>query len=303
MNRLLLAAALLVHAAMSPVARAEAPASKLMPPHAPVFIAALPAAVSFVAWLPVDKQPDLVDLDVRVEVVLPHGCGDTIAGLLRHDGPRLEGDDDYDVVVRRNAVGECKKDAVRIGDRASFRFRVADGQTRTLTIGGRTIKVARQGKTLTLDGEEAGGDVPGAPATAPPSTLVYGEVASASVLSARRIAGTPDSTDVDLQVSAKWPTCAGPPLGLLGRGDAETHFALARFLPLARAPFDAPCKGTATRAAPIRAVIRVPHKEGQLAITVGATPLTVKPAAAPAATPASSAPGAKPAKGAPAVSK
>src|SRR5437867_1051553 len=85
-----------VQAAPPPPAPSAAP---------PVYVVALPAAVSLVAWLPVKKAPDLADLDLRVEVVLPADCGDRIAGLLR------ESDAAYQVVVERHAAGECGKKA------------------------------------------------------------------------------------------------------------------------------------------------------------------------------------------------
>src|SRR5437773_3042809 len=114
MKRLLLLASLPLAAA-----RAAAPAPSPATPPPPLYVIALPAAYSFIAWLPVEKAPDAVDLDLRVEVVQPMDCGDRIAGLLRRGGPRLDGPDAYDVVVERKAVGECRKDAKRIGARTS----------------------------------------------------------------------------------------------------------------------------------------------------------------------------------------
>ncbi len=83
---------------------APSPASE--PPPAPpsVYVVALPAAVSLVAWLPAPAK-DLIDLDLRTEVVLPNNCGDRVAGLLKRDGARLDGAEVYDVVLERKAVG------------------------------------------------------------------------------------------------------------------------------------------------------------------------------------------------------
>jgi hypothetical protein len=226
--------------AFSSQAIADPPAAK--PPAPTVYVLALPAAASLVAFLPVEKSPDRFDLDLRVEVVLGTNCGDKVAGLMKRNGATLDGDDAYDVVLERKAVGECKKDAARVGTRWAIRTKIADGATRSLSIGERTWKVARAGDKITLDGEPATGDVPGAPPTAKPATFVTGEVTAAKELRGWAVPKQAGYTAVfELEVSAKLPKCAAAPIGLLARGDASTKFALTHFEPLAIAPLDGSC--------------------------------------------------------------
>ena len=253
----------------------------LLAPHAhateapPVYEMALPANVVFVAFLA--KGGDLFDLDLRAEVVLPLTCGDKVAGLLRLDGPRLDGADAYNVVLERHPVEKCKKDATRIGARWAIRMRIPDGQTRELLIGPRALAIARKKDVITLDGTEPMGDLPGAPATADPATLVLGDVTTAKLISVENVA--PGDFAVAIEVSARWPKCAGAPLGMLASGDAASKFALDRFTPLARAPLDGTCaKATTERKATVRATLRLP-KSGAAKIKVGAQELSV---AAPA---------------------
>jgi hypothetical protein len=264
----------------APAAGSTKPAAPTPPP--PVILGALPARIEFVAWLPVEKAADQLDLDLRVEVVLPRSCGDKLLGLFRRSGPRLDAPDVYDPILVRNSTGECGKDAVRIGAREAIRMRIPDGQTRELQIGERVVRVTRKGKDVTVDGEGPQGDVPGAPPTARPSALVAGEVTAAKVTSAKRLAD-PWVVGADVQVTAKWPACAGAPVGFLGRGDASTHYALTRFEPIARAALDEPCKSDASRTAVVPLTVRAPLKAAEQAITVGGVALSVKPGVAPPA--------------------
>ncbi|MSP63218.1 MAG: hypothetical protein EXR72_23335 [Myxococcales bacterium] len=260
----------------------------------PVYVTALPAAAFLVAFLPVapaGKEKNLFDVDLRVEVVLPRGCGDKLAGLMRQGGAKLDGSDAYDVVLERRTGGECSKDATRIGARWAIRMRVPDGATRELVVGGRSFQVARTGAKLTLDGEPATGDVPGAPPTAAPATLITGTVTAAEATFSRALPGSPPPSVVDIAVSAKWPKCAGPLLGLLGRGDAASHFSLNRFEPLASAPLDGSCGPPLPkpRRDLARAVVRVAR------FRVGETELSITLPPAPSAPPAASPPPATPA--------
>ncbi len=221
-----------------------------------VYVMALPANVALIAVVPRDK--DLFDLDLRVEVVLPLGCGDRMAGLLRHGGASLDGPDDFDAVLERRAAGECKKEPSRVAARWAIRMRLPDGATRDLTIGSRAFKVARAGAKVTLDGQPPEGDVPGAPPTAAPATLVIGDVTEAKLTTAKALPGSA-GTAVEVTLAARWPKCAGPLLGLLGRGDASSKFALDRFTPIALAPLDGSCGAAVAKPRPAtaRAVVRV----------------------------------------------
>src|SRR2546430_17436069 len=112
MKRLLLLASLPLAAA-----RAAAPAPSPATPPPPLYVIALPAAYSFIAWLPVEKAPAAVDLDLRVEVVQPMDCGDRIAGLLRPGGPRLDRPGALHPGVARQAGGRGRQAAKRIRHR------------------------------------------------------------------------------------------------------------------------------------------------------------------------------------------
>ena len=260
-------------------ALAEAPAG---PPPPPTFVRMLPVGVSLIAVLPVDGKGDLVDLDLRIEVVLPLGCKDQVAGLARRGGPRLDGADAYDVIVERPSVGECGKQPTRIGRRWAIRMRVAEGTTAPLTIGEAVHQVARQGGKVTLDGEPPAGDLPGAPPTDPPRTLTVGEVATAKLLAIRPLPGEGRSSAVlDFAVETRWPRCVKGPLGLLGRGDAASKFALAYFQPLAVAPLDGSC-GPVGKPRPSRLGI-VARRGPDYALTIGAVKFAGRfPAAATA---------------------
>ena len=258
------------------IALAGPPVPQSAAPNVPtVFTTALPAHVSFIASLPVAKSPDEVDLDLRVEVVLPAACGDQVAGLLSRGAPNASkpgAADYYEAVIVLHEVGECKKEATRIGARTAIRMKLPDRQTRELSIGALSMKVARAGDQVTIDGNPPEGDLPGAPPTARPGALVLGDVTAAKAISAARITGHPRTARADVTVTAKWVSCAGPPLGFLASGDAKTHFALTHFEPLARAPRDEPCKGTATRTTQIPAVFQLGKQQGkQLASQPGKT--------------------------------
>jgi hypothetical protein len=263
------AALLLV--AFPPAARADAP------PAPPIYMQVLPAAVSLVAWLPVEREKDQVVLDVRVEAVLPRGCGDALAGLMRRAGPTVEGPDEWDVVLERHPVGECKKEAVRVGARWPVRMRLPDGATRRLTIGERALQVARAGTKVTLDGAPPVGDLPGAPPTAAPASLVVGEVQAARVAGARRL--DQETRSVTIHATVRWPKCAGAPLGWLGRGDAGSHFRINHFEPIARAPIDAGCRTKAVRETDLALSV---HGEGA-DLTLGRIALKIDGDAPPAA--------------------
>src|SRR5207253_3299088 len=100
-----------------------------------------------------------------------------------------------------------------IGARTSFLVTLPDGQRRDVLLGDRTLALARSGKQVTVDGRAAEGDVEGAPPTAQPATLVVGEVAAAKLLAAQRIPGDPTAATARVQLQARWPSCAGTPLG------------------------------------------------------------------------------------------
>jgi hypothetical protein len=226
----------------------------------------MPTRIELVAVLPVEKSTDLFDLDLRVEVVLPRGCGEKMAGLMKRNGATLDGEDAYDALLERPkvvAVADCKKDASRVGARWAIRMRLPDGQTRDLTIGERVHKVARAGAAITVDGEAPQGDVPGAPPTAAPATFVTGRVASARA--------TPAAQAIDLDLTAKWLKCVGKSVGVLGRGDTASKFALVHFEPVAIAPLDGSCTG-APRPRP--AALRLPWHAGAYELTVGSVRLT-----------------------------
>ena len=114
-------------AALGPARAAEPPATPATAP--PVYVLALFVNVEFIAVLPVAGAPDLFDIDLRSQVVLPLGCGDKVAGLLRKGGPRLDGADAWDVVLERRAVGDCNKDATRVGARWTIRMRMRRSPT------------------------------------------------------------------------------------------------------------------------------------------------------------------------------
>src|SRR5262249_18956446 len=151
--------------------------------------------------------------------------------------------DTWEVAMEHRPALDCTPNPSRISNRYPLRMRIPDGQTRDLTIGATTVKVARHGKNVTLDGVAPEGDIPGAPPTGRPFTLVPGEPTAASVVSAARDPGDPDAARTVLSVTARYPACASPPLGMLARGDGSTRFSLTRFVPVASAPLDAPCTG------------------------------------------------------------
>lgn len=260
----------------APPARAVEPAKA-----APTYVLVLPANVAFVAFLPVDaaKGKDLFDLDLKVEVVEPRSCGDKVAGLLRAGGPRLvegDGPDEYQVVVARNAAGDCKKEATRIRARWAIRTRVVDGKTRKLVIGDRELTVARKGNDLTLDGQAPAGDDPGAPPTADPATFVTGEVSSAKLGAVTR---APDgqAATIDLTVGARWPKCAAAPLGFLARGSAATKFLLTDLAPVAIAPLDGSCgKATVEKTTPLVTIAHVAANATDVELHVGSKAVAVK---------------------------
>lgn len=234
------------------------------------YVLALPAAVSLVAWLPVvaDKRGrDLIDLDLRIEVVLPLGCGDQVAGLARRGGARLDGADAWDVIVARRSVGECKRDPTRVARRWAIRMRLPEAASRELVIGERGLKVARRDGKVTLDGEPPTGDVPGAPPTDPPRTFVVGAVTAAQITAARGVAGEPAASTLEIDLAARWPRCAGPALGLLGRGDAASKFRLAYFDPIAVAPLDGACPAAEK---PRRETVRLVWRGGHVSPAIGA---------------------------------
>ena len=255
-----------------------APASEIPP----TFILALPAAVSLVAFLPVRdaREKDLFDLDLRVDVVLPKGCGDRLAGLLKRGGPVLDHGDAWDAILERRNAGECKKEPSRVGARWAIRMRVPDGATRDLTLGERVLKVSRTGAKILLDGEEATGDVPGAPATAAPATLLVGAVTSATVTSTSAIPTIPGAAVVAIDLAATWPKCAGAVIGLLARGEVASHFALDRFEPLAVAPLDGRCMAPLPK--PRRSTVRVVLRVAKFTVGERALEVTLPPPAAAA---------------------
>lgn len=268
--RTLLAALL----AAAPLAARAEPAA---PPSAPpTFLQVLPAAVSLVAWLPVEGERDEVVLDLRVEAVLPRGCGDKFAGLIRRAGPSVEGPDAWDVVLERPPIGECKKDPVRVGSRWPVRMKLPQGATRSITLGERTLQVARAGDKVTLDGEPPAGDLPGAPPTGAPATLVLGQVEEAKVTGSHKL--DPDTRAVFLHASVRWPKCAGAQMGWLGRGDAGSHFRVTHFEPLARAPIESGCRARVLRETDLQLSFRGSGPE----LTVGKVALRIE-AEAPAA--------------------
>jgi hypothetical protein len=265
----------------------------------PVYVITFPAEVAYIAFLPVPGKGDLFDLDLRIEVVLPQACGDRLAGLMRREGGRPEGADVYDVVLERQPVGECKKDATRIGARYTVRMRVPEQATRELTIGARVLRVGRVGNAITVDGQAPVGDVAGAPPTAPPVLLVAGAVEGATLKTATPLMA--GALAVQLEVTARWPRCAEAPLGLLGHGDASSRFVLDRFVPVARLALDGSCAGAAGAGGPggvggagkggagraggaggtierrdlVRTTVRLPRGAQTLEITVGAKKLQV----------------------------
>jgi len=110
-----------------------------------------------------------------------------------------------------------------------------------------------------------------------------GEVTAATLRSAARDATDAGSARAVVRVSGRFPSCAGPPLGLLGRGDVTTGFALTRFQPLAVARQDEACGAKkVARTADLEAVVRLPRGADRARITVGTTALEVA-VAAPAA--------------------
>jgi hypothetical protein len=262
-------------------------------PAPPVYVLTSPAAVAFIAFLPVPGKGDLFDIDLRTEVVLPQSCGDRLAGLMRREGARPDAADVYDVVLERQPVGDCKKDATRIGARYTVRMRVPDQATRELTIGPRVLRVGRKGDVITVDGEAPTGDVPGAPPTAAPVLLVAGEVKSAEVKVATLLAAGALATSLD--IVARWPRCAEPPLGMIGHGDASSRFVLDRFVPVARLALDGSCAGAAGAGGPggaggagkagagstierrdlVRTTVRLPRGAQGIEITVGSKKLQV----------------------------
>jgi hypothetical protein len=252
-------------------------------PAPPVYVVTFPAEVAFIAFLPVPGKGDLFDIDLRTDVVLPQACGDRLAGLMRRDGLRPNAADTYDVVLERQPVGECKKDATRISARYTVRMRVPDQAPRALAIGPRNLRVARTGDAITVDGQAPLGDVPGAPPTAPPVTLVAGEVQGATLKTVTPLVGGALATS--LEVTARWPKCAQAPLGLLGHGDASSRFVLDRFLPVARVALDGRCAtgtgsgggtaGTVERRDLLRTTIRLPRGARELEIAVGSRKLQV----------------------------
>jgi hypothetical protein len=272
---------MLAGAVVYPVEVGHAQAAEPAPP---VYVLTSPAAVGFIAFLSVPGKGDLFDVDLRTEVVLPQACGDRLAGVMRRDGGRPEGADVYDVVLERQPVGECKKDATRIGARYTVRLRVPDQATRELTIGPRVLKVVRKGDAITVDGQEPSGDVPGAPPTAPPVLLVAGEVAGVKLKAATPLVG--GALAAQLEVTARWPRCAEPPFGLLGHGDASSRFVLDRFVPVARLALDGSCAGakatggTVERRDVVRTTVRLPRGAQALEISVGGKKLQVTAGAA-----------------------
>lgn len=232
----------------------------------------LPVAASLVAWLPASGQADAVDLDLRVEVVLPHGCGDRLEGLLLRDA----GDDaSYEAVVGR-PTGLCTKEAKRVSARTVIRIKLAPDATRTLRLGQLRLQVARPPGSgdVTLDGAVPTGDVPGAPPTARPSVLVLGEVRAARLMDTASVAGEAHAVAATIGVQASWPRCAEAPLGFLGSGDASTGFAITHFMPLAVMPQDRPCKPRAERTTIIPLLAR--SLDGDVThITVGKVKLDV----------------------------
>lgn len=256
---------------------ASAAAAEAPPAQPPLFVTALPATVVLVAWLAVEKAPDQVDLDLRVEVVLPSNCRDRIAGLLR----QTSGDDPWAVVVERNPVGACAKEPSRIAARQAIRVRLPVDGARELRFGDRSLKLARDRRGVTLDGERPAGDVPGAPPTGRPVALVAGAVTAAKLSVEKRIEGEPGAALDEFAVEARWPVCAGAPLGFLASGDASTHFALTRFQPIARLPLDERCAGTASRRSRLSALLRFPKGEPTIEARVGDRRFTLsKPAGA-----------------------
>jgi hypothetical protein len=248
----------------------------------PVYVVALPASVSLIAWLPVKDAPDQVVLDLRVEVVEPANCGDRVAGLLHRGARGDEHGASYDVVVERRS-GACTQRPARIGARTAIRFPVADGARRRLEIGPTTVEVARDGGKVTLDGQPPQGDVPGAPPTARPTELVMGSALEAKLLGSGPVEAEPLARTVRLQVKSRAPSCAGAPIGLLARGDASTRFALLRFEPLARVPQDEPCRGDAVRTDELSTVLRPGSRKRPLPFHVGEATLELRNDAAPRA--------------------
>lgn len=279
---LLVACTLIGPVAASVTLAASAPPSP-SPRNEPLHSMAIPAKVTLIAWLPVFKQPDWIDVDVRIAVVVPYSCGDRLAGIMRAGGARLDGPDAWDVVTEHRPAPDCTPSPTRMSNRYTVRMKVPDGQTRDLSIGPSIMKVARHGQTVTLDGVPPEGDVPGAPGTARPITLVTSEPSSVKLISAERDSNDIDSARVVVQLTTTWPGCFMPPLGLLAKGDASTRFALSKYVALAPVPLDQPCKvKSAVGTHELSTLVRLPKGKNETRITVGKAPLTIKVGPRPA---------------------
>lgn len=244
-----------------------------------LYVKALPADVSMVAFLPVEggaNARDLFDIDVRVEAVLPMDCGDRVAGLTKQ-GDGRDDDDKYDLVLERHSLSECQQDAKRIGARWTVRMHLPDHEKRSLTIGDRASEIAREGKNVLFNGQPPTGDVPGAPPTAAPTLWVTGKVLGARVAGSRAVRPPPRYAAVfAINVDAKWPSCAARPVGFLAHGDVRAKFAFNHFDPIALAQGDGPCSSSRAKAHDrLRLVWRIPtgyeFSVGQIALT-GASP-------------------------------
>lgn len=249
-------------------ATAQTPASSVTS-----YSVALPVAASLVAWLPVAGHADEVDLDLRVEVVLPHGCGDRLAGLLVRDAGATHDGAGYEVVIARPAGVVCAKEAKRVSARTAVRLKLAAGTTRALRLGQLRLQVARAAarsaagvEGVTLDGAGPTGDVPGAPPTARPQVLVLGAVRGVKMAGTETVAGEAHAVAATLDVRASWPRCAEAPLGFLGSGDASTGFAITHFQPIAVQPQDEPCTSTAIRTTRLLALVRLDGAATQITV-------------------------------------
>lgn len=296
--RALLASVLLVAAPSAALAGPAKPAVPIPPSprNEPLYQMAVPAKVTLIAWLPVDKQPDMVDVDVRIEVVVPYSCGDRLAGVMRAGGAKLDGPDTWDVLIEHRPDPECKPEPTRMANRYTVRMKLPVGQKRDLTIGPTVMTVARTAQQVTLNGVAPEGDAPGAPPTAKPITLVLGESPSAKLVASDRDGNDVDSARTVMTVTGRFPGCALTPIGLVARGDASTRFALTRYVPIAPVLLDRPCKekpAVVTRE--LSTLVRLPKGKNETKITVGASSIDVKvgprpqnapqPAPAPAMTP------------------
>jgi hypothetical protein len=101
-----------------------------------------------------------------------------------------------------------------------------------------------------------------------PSLLVAGEVKEATVRALNPLSD--GAWEAVLGLVARWPACAGEPLGLLGQGSAASRFVLDHFVPLARVEVGQRCAAKPTeRKTLLATTVRVPPGVTAHAIALG----------------------------------